>query len=85
MHTCIEQGLWSANDLHDVAIHLAKLKEKEIPAVLRDIQATEVPCALTKEKASVRELDGYLRMNFRRCMKWSTQLKAYKDNFKISD
>lgn len=62
LHTCIEQGLWSANDLHDVAIHLAKLKEKEIPAVLRDIQATEVPCALTKEKASVRELDGYLRI-----------------------
>lgn len=58
----INQRLWSANDLHDVSIHLAKLSEKEIPAVLRDIPLTEASSELLKEKASVRELDGYLRI-----------------------
>ncbi|MFD1608819.1 IS21 family transposase [Oceanobacillus luteolus] len=62
LDTCINQRLWSANDLHDVSIHLAKLSEKEIPAVLRDIPLTEASSELIKEKASVRELDGYLRI-----------------------
>lgn len=61
LETCIIQGLWSANDLHDVAIHQANLKQKEYP-ILSDIQVTEAPSALIKEKASVRELDGYLRI-----------------------
>ena len=61
LETCIIQGLWSANDLRDVAIHQANLKQKEYP-ILSDIQVTEAPSALIKEKASVRELDGYLRI-----------------------
>ena len=62
LDTCINQRLWSANDLHDVAVHLAKLKEREKPAIVSDISVQEVPSALIKEKASVRELDGYLKI-----------------------
>lgn len=62
LDTCINQRLWSANDFHDIAIHLAKLRQKEKPAILSDIPVTEAPSALIKEKASVRELDGYLRI-----------------------
>lgn len=59
---CINQRLWSANDFHDVAIHLAKIKQLETMDRLSDIPVTEGPSALVKEKATVRELDGYLRI-----------------------
>lgn len=62
LNTCVNQRLWSANDLHDISEHLARLKEKEIPAVIKDIRVPEAPSALIKEKASKRELDGYLRI-----------------------
>ncbi|MGJ9459575.1 IS21 family transposase [Oceanobacillus sp. CF4.6] len=64
LDTCIDQRLWSANDLHDVAIHLAKLKRSKSPNLPSDsdIPVAEIPSALIKEKASLRELDGYLKI-----------------------
>lgn len=63
LEVCIKENLWSANDLQDVAKHLEKNENN------RDAEKTEIP-ALEKtfsnsnyyEKATLRELDGYLKI-----------------------
>ncbi len=55
---CVEQSLWSANDFHDVVHHLARAKSENT-----DIPAIESNSIVHyKDKASVRELDGYLKI-----------------------
>ncbi|GAA0305678.1 transposase [Gracilibacillus halotolerans] len=62
LDTCINQRLWSANDLHDIAIHLVKLNKIKNPATSSDDPVIEVPSTLIQEKASIREMDGYLKI-----------------------
>ena len=59
---CVQENLWSANDFLDVAKHLSRMELKinttqeyeEIPA--------QVPTELIKQKATLREIDGYLKI-----------------------
>lgn len=63
MDICIEQALWSANDFHDVVKHLSKMYENEDSDLQADVLNTEVaPSVYFNEKASLRELDGYLEI-----------------------
>lgn len=59
---CTKENLWSANDFHDVAKHLAK-HHKECAPLAEEISVSgRVPEALLKEKAELRELDGYIQI-----------------------
>lgn len=62
LETCVEQKLWSANDLRDIARHLEELNESENPAIFDETSVSAVPSVLMQEKASIRELDGYLKI-----------------------
>ncbi|WP_240795361.1 hypothetical protein [Aquibacillus halophilus] len=55
------ERIWSANDFHDVAKHLARTQE-EITILPSDIPTIEMTSIHYKDKASVRELDGYLKI-----------------------
>ncbi|MGJ9386195.1 IS21 family transposase [Salipaludibacillus sp. CF4.18] len=61
LDVCIEKALWSANDFHDVAKHLARTQEEinTLPSFIPTIEMTSIHY---KDKASVRELDGYLKI-----------------------
>ncbi|WP_058951190.1 IS21 family transposase [Oceanobacillus picturae] len=59
---CIEQALWSANDLHDVVKHLARVHAHENTPLSDELPVIEVSSVHFKEKASLRELDGYLKI-----------------------
>lgn len=56
----MEKSLWSANDYYDVAKHLAGVQglEDAIP----DSEDVGSVSEYYKEKASLRELDGYLKI-----------------------
>lgn len=56
---CIEKALWSANDFRDVAKHLAGIQIREEPS-LDNISRSATK--YYKEKAAVRELQGYLKI-----------------------
>ncbi|MFD1708558.1 hypothetical protein ACFSCZ_17945 [Siminovitchia sediminis] len=60
LHVCMEKGLWSANDFHDVAKHLARIQGHQ--DTIPDIPGSGAISEYYKEKASVRELDGYLKI-----------------------
>ncbi|ALX47624.1 IS21 family transposase [Lentibacillus amyloliquefaciens] len=62
LNICIEQALWSANDFHDVVKHLSKKKEYENRALLSDIPTIETSTIHYQERASLRELDDYLKI-----------------------
>lgn len=56
---CIEKALWGANDFRDVAKHLAGIQIREEPS-LDNISRSATK--YYKEKAAVRELQGYLKI-----------------------
>ncbi|MFD1707215.1 hypothetical protein ACFSCZ_10770 [Siminovitchia sediminis] len=56
----MEKGLWSANDFHDVAKHLARIQGHQ--DTISDIPGSGAISEYYNEKASVRELDGYLKI-----------------------
>ncbi|PIC62569.1 IS21 family transposase [Sporosarcina sp. P13] len=58
---CIEKSLWSANDFRDVSKHLANIQEYKDDIIPNSPNPVEPP-EYYKEKASVRELDGYLKI-----------------------
>jgi transposase len=59
---CVEQSLWSTNDFHDVVKHLARIKGFENSVLTADIPVKKMTSVYFKEKASLRELDGYLKI-----------------------
>lgn len=56
---CIERALYSANDLRDIAKHLAEAETYEEPLTDGISQNTS---RYSEEKAAVRELQGYLKI-----------------------
>lgn len=56
---CINKGLWSANDFRDVAKHLAGIQIREEPILHNGSSSAS---QYYKEKATVRELHGYLKI-----------------------
>lgn len=62
LDVCIKQKLWSANDFYDVVSHLARIQgyESSIPSDITFIN--EHASSHWKEKAVLRELDGYLKI-----------------------
>ena len=62
LEICIEQTLWSANDLHDVGQHLARIQGSEPTTLPSEISIPEVATIPFTEKASIRDLDGYLKI-----------------------
>lgn len=60
LDVCIEKDLWSANDFHDVAKHLARTQGHE--DIIPEIPGSGEASVYFKEKASLRELDGYLKI-----------------------
>ena len=60
LDVCIEKSLWSANDFHDVVKHLARISEiNNLPS---DVPTIETNLKHYKDKATVRELEGYLKI-----------------------
>ncbi|MGN7479864.1 IS21 family transposase [Solibacillus silvestris] len=59
LDVCMEKALWSANDFRDVAKHLAETRAHEEPDVQSIAQSVSPNY---KEKAAVRELQGYLKI-----------------------
>ncbi|MFS0577534.1 IS21 family transposase [Sporosarcina sp. 179-K 3D1 HS] len=59
LDTCIEKALWSANDFRDVAKHLAGIQMRENPSLDNSYRKAS---HYYKEKATVRELHGYLKI-----------------------
>lgn len=63
LDTCIEQNLWSANDFHDVVQYLARLRDREVSFFQPEPPNKKKPTKMHyKERASVRDLDGYLKI-----------------------
>ncbi|MCK0473918.1 IS21 family transposase [Halalkalibacter sp. APA_J-10(15)] len=62
LEICMKQTLWSANDFHDVVRHLARIQDQESTIPSTDIPTVEMFSTSYKEKALVRELDGYLKI-----------------------
>ncbi|TWI56107.1 transposase [Halalkalibacter nanhaiisediminis] len=62
LEICIKQTLWSTNDFHDVVRHLARIQDQESIIPSTDIPIVEMSSTYYKEKALVRELDGYLKI-----------------------
>ena len=56
---CIDKALWSANDFRDVAKHLAGIQMREEPSLDNGSRSAS---QYYKEKATVRELHGYLKI-----------------------
>lgn len=59
LDTCVKNALWSANDFHDVAAHLAKAQTH--PAFTPEAGSGRAS-DYANEKAAVRELDDYLKI-----------------------
>ena len=59
---CIKDKLWSANDLLDIAIHLEKTKNNSDNLKTDDIPIIEYVPNNYHEKATLRELDGYIKI-----------------------
>ena len=59
---CIEQKLWSANDLRDLAEHFEKIKKDKTFPSSTDIPVKGLPLEKMRVTASTRELDGYLKI-----------------------
>lgn len=59
---CVEKTLWSANDFHDIAKHLARIESRKNEKPELDIPNFAAVSKYYSEKASVRELDGYLKI-----------------------
>lgn len=62
LDVCIEKALWSANDFRDVTKHLARTQGHEDLDSISPIPSSGNVSRYHKEKASVRELDGYLKI-----------------------
>lgn len=60
LEQCIDQELWSANDFYDVAEHLHRVQIMDTDSVPSQIPDMSPPPAHFKEKARLRDLDGYL-------------------------
>lgn len=59
---CVKEKLWSANDFYDVAHHLAKIREHQEAVSSIEVPSEKLPSVHWKEKAALRELDGYLKI-----------------------
>lgn len=59
---CIKDKFWSANDLLDIAIHLEKTKNNSDNLKTGDIPITGCVPNNYHEKATLRELDGYIKI-----------------------
>lgn len=59
---CIQEKLWSANDFHDVVQHLSRINnDLDSPPIYEDL-SFRVPTELVKQKASLREIDRYIKI-----------------------
>lgn len=59
LKTCIEKDLWSANDFRDVVKHLAEIQIPDEPSIESNYQDIS---KYHKEKPTVREMNGYLKI-----------------------
>ncbi|QHE52817.1 hypothetical protein [Pontibacillus sp. HMF3514] len=59
---CTQENLWSANDFHDVVKHLARVEENNVSYSDDEITPVSIPPSLLKQKAELRDIDGYLKI-----------------------
>lgn len=62
LDVCVKDNLWSANDFHDVARHLAKVQRPNADIQVLDLPSVDMPSANWNEKAELRELDSYIKI-----------------------
>lgn len=61
LDVCIKDQLWSGNDLRDIAQHLARLKEAEVPNTPLIQKSKEINPAI-KATAATRDMEQYIKI-----------------------
>lgn len=62
INICVQENLWSANDFQDVDKHLSRIERKSDAISGYEDIPSQVPTELIKQKATLRDMDGYLKI-----------------------
>ncbi|WP_163527242.1 IS21 family transposase [Halobacillus ihumii] len=62
LDTCLQKGLWSANDFYDVVKHFSKIQGLQEQVPEDELSGVDVPTELLKQKAALRDIDGYIKI-----------------------